>query len=129
MKRALTDATPPKTKAMIAFEDNLDGIAHMTYLTSKEIAWVARKTKKAHERIDSLIKTLDLKTTAGRKRLVRELTRANGPISAMGDGLERYHLLAVWQVVMLVTCVEAYLQDVLTIAAGLDSQRMEWGQV
>jgi hypothetical protein len=124
MKSALTTPTPPKTKAMIAFEENLDGIKHMTYLTTKEIKWVERKVKKAHERIDSLMKTLDLKTTEGKTRLVRDLTRANGPLSAVGVGLERYQLLALWQVVMPVTCVEAYLQDVLTIAAGLDSKLM-----
>jgi hypothetical protein len=42
----------------------------------------------------------------------------------MQQRLERYRTATLWQVVMLVTCVEAYLQDVLAAAASVDPEFM-----
>jgi hypothetical protein len=36
----------------------------------------------------------------------------------------RVEIVTLWQVVMLVTCVEAYLQDVLSAAASVDPDLM-----
>jgi hypothetical protein len=42
----------------------------------------------------------------------------------METRLDRYQTLTLWQIVMSVTCVEAYLQDVLIAAASIDPELM-----
>jgi hypothetical protein len=42
--------------------------------------------------------------------------------------LERYGTVNLWQVVMLVTCVEAYLQDLLSAAASVGPELMSESQ-
>jgi hypothetical protein len=42
--------------------------------------------------------------------------------------IDRYQTATLWQVVMLVTCVEAYLQDLLAVAAGAGPELMSKSQ-
>jgi hypothetical protein len=63
----------------------------------------------------------DLATKPGQAKLVRSLNRFS---KALEVRTERVQTITRWQVVMLVTCVEAYLQDVLTAAASVDPELM-----
>jgi hypothetical protein len=49
-------------------------------------------------------------------------------IKTRQTGRERMATATLWQVVMLVTCVEAYLQDLLAIAASVDPKLMDESQ-
>ena len=55
------------------------------------------------------------------KKLARQLNRFS---IATHEYTEKQTTLKFWSVVMMVTCVEAYLQDVLTAAASVDSNLM-----
>lgn len=70
---------------------------------------------------NSLEKGIDLATKAARQKLVRSLNRF---IKTLQTKRSRFETITLWQVVMMVTCVEAYLQDVLTAAASVDPELM-----
>jgi hypothetical protein len=64
---------------------------------------------------------IDLATKPGQAKLVRSLNRFSKTLKVR---IDRFQTITLWQVVMLVTCVEAYLQDVLTAAASVDPEPM-----
>jgi hypothetical protein len=45
-------------------------------------------------------------------------------MDSIAVGFDRFATASLWQVVMLVTCVECYLKDILATAAKVDSQLM-----
>lgn len=67
----------------------------------------------------------DLSKGTQRAKLVRTLRRFNVTLQLR---LERYGTATLWQVVMLVTCIEAYLQDLLVAAASVDPKFMRKSQ-
>jgi hypothetical protein len=94
----------------------------MIYLGGREIRLIKAKATRL-ERF--LHKIGDLKTKENTAKLVRSAQHfANG----IQPQLERYGTTTLWQVVMLVTCVEAYLQDVLTAAASIGPELMNESQ-
>ena len=63
------------------------------------------------------------------KAALAKLTRSSeGYKKTRETGCERMATATLWQVVMLVTCVEAYLQDLLAIAASVDPKLMDKSQ-
>jgi hypothetical protein len=59
------------------------------------------------------------------KRVLAKLARSLNTFSKTFDTrIERFQTITLWQVVMLVTCVEAYLQDVLSAAASVAPELM-----
>jgi hypothetical protein len=128
-------ATTSHTKAWKAFEQNLDSIAHMVALVSREnavlktksirhasymnpviteVAWLKLSMGKSPERLLPPLKTELAKLLRSSERYKR--TRQTGR--------DRLGTATLWLVVMLVTCVEAYLQDLLAIAASADRTLM-----
>ena len=126
-----TPSTPvptPQTRAMLALEENLDSIMHMLKLSTHEVVMLAAQGT----RLGAFVGGLGLTTKADlaakpvqAKLVLAKLARS---LSRFGKTLEtridRFQTLTLWQVVMLVTCVEAYLQDVLTTAASVDPELM-----
>ena len=110
----------PHTKAWMTLDQNLTIISHMLDFVAREIAAIKPLSGR-------LNKTSKRPSTSGlpkgpeRAKLVRSLKRYS---VTLGLQLARRDTATLWQVVMLVTCVEAYLQDVLVDAATVDAEFM-----
>jgi hypothetical protein len=121
-------ATPvhtPHTKALLAFEENLDSIMHMLKLANHQI--VLMRAQAAHaSRVAATLpkKGDDLTAKPGQAKLVRSVNRLTRSLKTLEATIDGLHTITLWQVVMLVTCVEAYLQDVLAAAASVDPELM-----
>jgi hypothetical protein len=100
---------------MLALERNLDSIMHMLKLSHHEAVLLRAQAARM------VALPLDLATKPGRAKAVRSLNRFT---KTLDTRVERLQTIMLWQVVMLVTCVEAYLQDVLTAAASIDPELM-----
>ena len=113
----------PKTKAMLALEENLDSILHLLNVSRHEMvvlrAQSARLTTFVGKNCDIAKKSHSVKPVL--VKLSRSLDRFS---KSLDTRIERVQTITLWQVVMLVTCVEAYLQDVLTAAASVDPELM-----
>lgn len=105
----------PHTSSWRTFEENLDGIIHMMKLSTREARRIGQAAKRLSQRLDGA--SIVNETHEGRKRLMRSLRHYGKTLKLR---IERSRVLHQWQVVMLVTCVEAYLQDVLALAASVD---------
>ena len=128
-----TPSTPvptAQTRAMLAFEQNLDSIMHMLELSHHEIAMLGAQTTRSRTFVGKQcgLAKMHLATKPGLgqvKRVLATLERSINTLNKTFDiRIQRFNTLMLWQVVMLVTCVEAYLQDVLTAAASVDPQLM-----
>lgn len=117
-----TPVSTPHSRACLAFEQNLDSVKHMLYLGGREVELIKAKATRAKTFLDSLG---DLKMKANQAKLIRSGQRLS---KAIGPPIDRYGTLKLWQVVMLVTCVEAYLQDVLSAAASVGPELMSESQ-
>ena len=117
-----TPVSTPHTRAWLAFEQNIASISHMVYLGGREI----RRVKAEAIRVSaSLSKPLDLTKKATRTKLQRSLSRY---VKTLQSRIERIGTANLWQVVMLVTCAEAYLQDLLSAAASVGPELMSESQ-
>ena len=115
---------------MLALEQNLDSITHMVKLSTHEVVMLAAQTT----RLTTFVgKECDLAKThfaakpgqAQAKRVLAKMRRSLDLFDkTLKTRIERFQTITLWQVVMLVTCVEAYLQDVLTTAASVDPELM-----
>jgi hypothetical protein len=109
-----TPVSTPHTRAFLAFEQNLAIVTHMASLGGREADLIYAETV----RFDKLLrKPRDLTKNPGAARLRRATHRY---VERLQTRVERFGTALLWQVVMLVTCVEAYLQDVLSAAASVD---------
>jgi len=119
-RSAKTPTSPraPHTRAWHTFEENLEGVGHMVTMTGREIQLIATATK----RLSTLAKKY---RAAPNKVTLKKLTKsADRWDKAVTEGIERFKTAHLWQVVMLVTCVEGYLQDLLSSAAIVDPDLM-----
>jgi hypothetical protein len=107
------------TRAWLTHEENLGTIGHMLGMQHREA--VALRAAGARMYAYAGNKMPDLTTKAGRAKLERSLRHFNKTIDA---SIGRLGTGKLWVVVMLVTCVEAYLHDVLSIAASVDPKLM-----
>jgi hypothetical protein len=125
-KRAITP-TPvptPHTRALLAFEENLESIRHMLKLSRHQLVLMNAQLTKANQSATFAKALVDLAKNPGQTKLVRSLNRLTRSLNTFTVTMEGFHTIKRWQVVMLVTCVEAYLQDVLTAAASADPELM-----
>lgn len=125
-KRAIspTSVSTPHTRALLAFEQNLDSIGHMQRLTGHQLALIKAQVAKANQVATFALEQRALATKPGNTKLTRSLKRLTRLLETLNFRMEGFHTITLWQVVMLVTCVEAYLQDVLTAAASVDPELM-----
>ena len=120
---------------MLALWTNLDSITQMQALSGHELVMLAAQAARSRSFVGkacALVNThLVAKPGLLKPKLV-QATRAITRISRSVDRLARtvdtriarFQTITLWQVVMLVTCVEAYLQDVLTAAASVGPELM-----
>jgi hypothetical protein len=131
--------TTSHTKAWVAFEKNLDSIAHMVALMHRESASLMAASARHASHVKRVItEVARLKTSLGKspglllpplkKALAKLLRSSERNKRTRQTGRERLGTATLWQVVMLVTCVEAYLQDLLAIAASVDPKLMDKSQ-
>jgi hypothetical protein len=103
---------------MMELGKNLASITYMLEVSHREVALMSAQAT----RVVTFVKERsDLATKPGQTKLVRSLNRLSKTLQVR---IERFHTITLWQVVMLVTCVEAYLQDVLAAAASGDPELM-----
>ena len=94
----------------------------MIYLGGREI----RLVKAEATRLTFFLNKLgNLGTKGNIAKLSRSVERFSKTFHVR---LERYETANLWQVVMLVTCVEAYLQDLLSAAASVGPELMSESQ-
>jgi len=125
-KRAIspTPVPTPHTRALLAFEQNLDSIGHMQKLSRHQVVLMKAQVTKATQVATFAKEQRDLATKPGKTKLLRSLNRLTHLLKTIEVRIEGFQTITRWQVVMLVTCVEAYLQDVLTAAASVDPELM-----
>jgi len=110
-----TRESSPHTPAWITFEKNLESVIHFLSLGMNEISLMRTK-------IDKLVnRPRNFTNKATVTRFGRSI---NQFLEEMTPLFERFQTVSLWQVVILVTCVEAYLQDILIIAASIDPELM-----
>ena len=109
-------------KAWLTFEQNLTMVGHLVDLGGREI----RLVKAQAARVKKFLAELgDLRTKQNLAKAVRSVGRLSKTIQPR---IERHATTNLWNVVMLVTCVEAYLQDVLSAAAGVGPELVRESQ-
>jgi|CXWL01.1.fsa_nt_gi hypothetical protein len=135
---ATSTVSRPHTKAWATFAKNLHSITHMVALGRREIAFMQTESTRLKTSLTRERTKLErLMTSEGEspelvklpvKRTLDQLTRYLDRFTETEKGFKRLETATLWQVVMLVTCVEAYLQDVLAIAASVDKTLMNDSQ-
>jgi hypothetical protein len=112
----------PHTRAWLAFEQNIETISQMVDLGGREIfllnAEAARVTAFVRKKLGDVGTKPNKKASAAAVRSVQKFFKT---IQAR---IGRHLTVNLWQVVMLVTCVEAYLQDLLSAAASVGPELM-----
>lgn len=136
---AITSASGPHTKAWIALERNLDSIANILALVQHEHAFVKASSTRfatsvegvstAVTRLTTLVgKSSDLPLLPLETSVAKFIRSSQRHKKIRQTWDERMETAMLWQVVMLVTCAEAYLQDLLAIAARIDPKLMDKSQ-
>ena len=108
----------PHTDAYLALEQNLDYIADLLALRRRETLAAVASTRRLQT---SIKKHAKLPPEKALKKLTDALARSKKTHDTL---LARLETVTLWQVVILVTCVEAYIQDVLSAAASIDPTLM-----
>lgn len=104
---------------MVALQDNLESVRHFTALAHREALALHAAAKRQHTRWST--RHPDLTQKRVRRATMGSLQRFNKTLT---ERIARMATTRQWQVVVLVTCVEAYLQDVLSAAARVDPTLM-----
>jgi len=109
---------------MLALGPILESVLHMSELCLHQMKLASAQNKLASDKVGKATRLLASRMEEQTKP-TRVLKGAIKSIEASTRALARFHTLNLWQVVMLVTCVESYLQDVLASAANADPEFME----
>jgi len=110
---------PPKphSRAWLTFEENLENVNHFTSIGKREVDLLLKEGV----RFRTFLSKPRGVTKAETATLIRAAQRW---AESLGDRVGRYKAVTLWQLVVLVTCLEAYLQDVLVAAASVDPELM-----
>jgi hypothetical protein len=103
---------------MGALRDNLESVRHFTALGYREALAVRSAAKRQHTK---MARQPDLTQKRVRRATLASLRRFNKTLDLH---IARMATTRQWKVVVLVTCVEAYLQDVLSAAARVEPTLM-----
>ena len=119
MKVKPPPAAPPKphSRAWFAFEENLDQVVHFTSLGRAQADLMLKEAA----RLAAFLKKPRGNTKAETAKVIRAGQRYVDGLSAR---VGPYKTVTLWQLVILITCLEAYLQDVLVGAASVDPELM-----
>jgi hypothetical protein len=111
---------PAKTKALLSLEENLERLGHMLSLTKHEATMLAAQAKRLSASVIP-----DVRSKPELSKLLRRLNRFTESLTKRSERLQTLHQ---WQIVMLVTCTETYLQDLLAEAAKIEPELMRNSQ-
>lgn len=107
---------PARTAAWRAFEENLDSVAHIFGLLKSDIReWLRTRSRF----MKTLARVRQSANEARPAQLNRAIKRIEKRLADLKGRLDRRHTAMLWLVVIVVTCVEAYLQDLLASAASI----------
>lgn len=118
MKSSSTSPPKPHSRAWLAFEENLDHVNHLVALGQREINLLVKEGT----RFKAFLSKPRGATKAETAKLIRRGQRFSDSLS---ERVGRYKTVTLWQLVIVVTCLEAYLQDVLVSAASVDPSLMK----
>ncbi len=111
-----------RTKAWITFERNLDMIGHLVDLGSREATTAHASLAKFAKAFNPAKQLSEGKDVA--KVAVKIAASVSRVVSEYQTRIDKLGTATQWQVVILVTCIEAYLQDILEAAASADPELM-----
>ena len=103
-----------QSKAWLTLEKNLEAVSHLVDFSTHEVKSLHAKAARLHARAVNA----DPRKQASLKRSAKRF------VSAAQLHTDRLTTARLWQLVTLVTCVEAYLQDILSLAASVDTDLM-----
>lgn len=105
------------TKALFVFEQNVNMLIPMSFLALTELRAAITDVNVASKKVSKILPSEGL-------QLTRSLEDINVALCKVTTCLEQHYKAIQWQVVMLVTYAEAYLQDVLEAAATVGPDLM-----
>lgn len=108
-----------RTLAWTTFEQNLETLVRLNEVGLREAKLGYRRVTKTRALIRETISVLPDSSSA-----IALLKKVAKSTDSIGSSLKWFSAIGPWQVVILVTCVEAYLQDVLEAAAAIDPELM-----
>jgi hypothetical protein len=118
----------PHTAAWITLEDNLEMVGHILLYTRQEARALEKLANSGSHKFVTIMKSVEGNDPANRDSIAKSITKLTGELKRIetkrDEIMARFDTTNMWQVVMLVTCAEAYLQDVLEAAAALDVDLM-----
>jgi len=116
----------PHTGAWLAFEENLDSILHVVALQSRETSALTAATARLQRSLKARAVPLQSASDAASQKAAKDkVVRAVQRFSKISTtSVERILVVNLWAVVMIVTFVEAYIQDVLSAAASVERKLM-----
>jgi hypothetical protein len=97
----------------MAFEENLDQVGYLTSLGRTEADFMLKEAA----RLTVFLSKPRGNTRAETAKVIRAVQRYTDGLSAR---VGPYKTVTLWRLVILITCLEAYLQDVLVGAASVD---------
>jgi hypothetical protein len=109
-----TPEATPDTTAMVTLKENLESVRHFNALVYRDALAFSAAAKRSNMTVS---RHPDLTQRRSRRAALRLGRRLIKTIETHGGRIATAYL---WQVVLLVTCVEAYLHDVLAAAARID---------
>jgi len=116
--KSSTPMSASHTKAWLACKQNLESISHMVYMGGREMRLVKAET----------IRVTNFLRKKGSNWSKADIAKLERFSQTLESRIDRYMTASSWQVVMLVTCVEAYLQDLLSAAARVGPELMSESQ-
>lgn len=111
----VADDSPPITVQYRAFMDNMDAVVWLFRYAGLEMDEYTRRDIRAEKRAKTAIK---IPTSDSQERIARR------KLEGVNAALDKVLVLLEWAPVILVTAVEAYLQDVLASVAAVDTTLM-----
>lgn len=111
-------APAPHTRAWATFEENLDGVGHFIAVAQRDADLLMREAKRFSVALEKEKRGIAV------DKAMRIVRKADRYFETFGAGVARLKTVTLWKLVLLVTCVEAYLQDVLVGAASVDKEIM-----
>ena len=100
------------TTAYAALEVNIKAVTHISVMSTRDLQALLITLRRFEKSIPKIVEP--------QARVSDISRRGKRLVGAISTHVDRLNVATLWQVVMLVTCVEAYLQDILAFAAEAD---------
>ena len=94
-------------------------LGHFTEVLAPEARSVGRAIRRGRDHVE-----LAIQSVSNHPELLVALDKATKSVESARPNFDRIATITLWHIVVLVTCVEAYLQDILADAAAVDHTLM-----